>query len=73
MIGRIGHGYQYLTSIGVNGFSNFLVSYDDFTISSYSAGVIEPNAQRCAFAHPVFESQVSLLQILRTHLLGSNK
>ena len=33
-------------------------------------GALEPNAQGCAFAHPLFEFQLSKLEILRTHFLG---
>ena len=36
------------------------------------AGAVEPNAQECAFAHPLFEPQLSKLQILRTHFLGTH-
>ena len=34
---------------------------------------VEPNAQGCTYAHPLFESKTSELQILRTHFLGSYK
>ena len=34
------------------------------------AGAVEPNAQGCTFAHPLFEPQVKKMTVLRTHFLG---
>ena len=31
---------------------------------------MEPNAQGCTFAHPLFEPQVKKMTVLRTHFLG---
>ena len=39
-------------------------------MKKYQSGALEPNAQGCAFAHPLFEFQLSKLEILRTHFLG---
>ena len=34
------------------------------------AGAVEPNAQGCTFAHPLFEPQVKKMKVLRTHFFG---
>ena len=31
---------------------------------------MEPNAQGCTFAHPLFEPQVKKMKVLRTHFFG---
>ena len=37
------------------------------------AGAVEPNAQGCAFAHPIFHPQARKGQVLRTKILISIK
>ena len=34
------------------------------------AGAVEPNAQGCAFAHPIFEALVNKMMALRTQNFG---
>ena len=42
------------------------------TVNFAFTGAVEPNAQGCAFAHPLFEPQLSELQVLHTHFLGAH-
>ena len=46
---------------------------DVFLILYILAGAVEPNAQGCAFAHPIFHPQARKGQVLRTKILISIK